>query len=137
MRLQAVRPTDVSTIYRELLDGGGRSGRPLSGRTVDAVHRGLWKAFNDAVTSEQVLESNPVVRAKRPRSSRVELEDLWTPAELGRFLEFAKSHGMAAFFHVAAFTGARRGELLNLTWPMGRSGRRRGGDHRLGVGGRG
>jgi integrase len=52
------------------------------------------------------------------RGGRVELEDLWTPAELGRFLEFAKLHGMSAFFHVAAFTGARRGELLNLTWPM-------------------
>ena len=118
MRLQAVRPSDVSTLYRELLDGGGRDGRPLSTRTVDAVHRVLRKALNDAVTSEQVLESNPVVRAKRPRSARVELEELWTAAQLGRFLEFAKSHRMSAFFHVAAFTGARRGELLNLTWPM-------------------
>ena len=82
------------------------------------MHRVLRKAFNDAVTSEQLLESNPVVRAKRPRSARVELDELWTPAQLGRFLEFAKSHRMLAFFHVAAFTGARRGELLNLTWPM-------------------
>ena len=95
MRLQAVRPNDVSALYRELLDGGGRNGRPLSNRTVDAVHRVLRKALNDAVTSEQVLESNPAVRAKRPRSARVELDELWTPAQLGRFLEFAKSHRMA------------------------------------------
>jgi integrase len=118
LRVQAVRPSDVSTLYRELLNGGGRDGRPLSTRTVNAVHRVLRKALNDAVTSEQVLESNPVVRAKRPRRARVELGELCTPAQLGRFLEFGKSHRMAAFFHVAAFTGARRGELLNLTWPM-------------------
>ena len=118
MRLQAVRPNDVSALYRELLDGGGRNGRPLSSRTVDAVHRVLRKALNDAVTSEQILESNPVVRAKRPRSAHIELDELWTPAQLGRFLEFARSHRLSAFFHVAAFTGARRGELLNLTWPM-------------------
>ena len=32
------------------------------------------------------------------------------------FLETARQHRLFAFFHVAAYTGARRGELLNLRW---------------------
>ena len=116
VRMQAVRPSDLSTLYRGLLDGGGRGGRPLSRGTVDAVHAVLRKAFNDAVTSEQVLESSPVVRAKRPRATKGERGEVWSPADLARFLSFAQSHRLYAFFYVAAFTGARRGELLNLSW---------------------
>src|SRR5512133_1918234 len=115
MKLQSVRPMHISSLYRELLDGGGRNGRPLSRRTIDAVHRVLRKAFNDAVVSDQVLESNPVVRLKRPKGSAGEVGLIWTPAELGRFLDHAKSHRLYAFFHVAAFTGARR-QLLTLCW---------------------
>ncbi|MDD6792036.1 MULTISPECIES: tyrosine-type recombinase/integrase [Thermobifida] len=42
---------------------------------------------------------------------------MWTPAQLKVFLEeAARSHRLWAFFHVAAYTGARRGELLWLRW---------------------
>ena len=116
MRMQAVRPSHLSGLYRQLLDGGGRSGRPLSRSTVDSVHAVLRKAFNDAMLSEQIIETNPVLRAKRPRTTRAEVDPIWGPAELARFLEHAKSHRLFAFFHLAAFTGARRGELLNLSW---------------------
>jgi integrase len=65
---------------------------------------------------EQIIESNPVLRAKRPRKDPVEVSPVWGPAELRRFLDQAKNHRLFAFFHLAAFTGARRGELLNLAW---------------------
>lgn len=116
LRMQAVRPVHVSGLYRELLDGGGRNGRPLSRSTIDAVHRVLRKAFNDAMNSEQVIDSNPVLRAKRPRKVAAEVDEVWGPAELRRFLDHAGSHRLFAFFHLAAYTGARRGELLNLAW---------------------
>jgi integrase len=38
-------------------------------------------------------------------------------AQLRAFLDTAAHHRLGAFFHVAAYTGARRGELLNLRWP--------------------
>jgi integrase len=57
-----------------------------------------------------------VLRAKRPRKDPVEVSPVWGPAELRRFLDQAKNHRLFAFFHLAAFTGARRGELLNLAW---------------------
>ena len=67
MRLQAVRPTTLSGLYRDLLVHGGKEGRPLSRATVDYVHAILRKACNDAVRSEQLLVTNPAERAKRPR----------------------------------------------------------------------
>ena len=103
---------------------------------MDAVHAVLRKAFNDAMLSEQIIEANPALRAKRPRSERVERDEVWGPAELARFLDHARAHRLFAFFHLAAFTGARRGELLNLTWSdvdlKGRIDRH----HRFGLGGR-
>ena len=41
---------------------------------------------------------------------------MWTIAQLRAFLVTARQHRLFAFFHVAAYTGARRGELLNLRW---------------------
>ncbi len=63
-RLQAVSASTLSGLYREMLDGGGRGGRPLSTRTVEFTHAVLRKALNDAVHVDQLIPSNPAVRAK-------------------------------------------------------------------------
>ncbi|HCU92264.1 MAG TPA: hypothetical protein DHU96_05810, partial [Actinobacteria bacterium] len=67
LRLQAITPARITKLYRDLLTGGGRKGAGLSPRTVAYVHAVLRKAFRDAVVVEQLLPSNPVERAKRPR----------------------------------------------------------------------
>ena len=41
---------------------------------------------------------------------------MWTPAQLRAFLDTAGQHRLFAFYRLAAYTGARRGELLNLRW---------------------
>jgi integrase len=117
MRLQNVRPAAIGKLYRDLLDGGGRNGRPLSPSTVEHVHRTLRKAFGDAVEIEGVLPTNPVVKAKRPRMRSAEPSQLWTTAELRTFLGVAGQHRLGAYYWLAAYTGARRGELLHLRWP--------------------
>lgn len=66
MRLRAVRPADLSALYRQLLDSGGRGGTPLSQRTVEYVHAILRMAFAAPMPADQVLTSNPAERAKRP-----------------------------------------------------------------------
>ena len=116
MRLQAVRPATLSRMYRDLLEGGGHGGRPLSPRTVEMVHRMLSKAFRDAVRVEQLIPSSPVERATRPRVRSAEPKVVWSPAELRAFLTVAARHRLGAFYHLAAYTGARRGELLHLRW---------------------
>ncbi|WP_449060817.1 tyrosine-type recombinase/integrase [Planomonospora algeriensis] len=116
LRLQALRPATLTKFYRELLAGGGRKGRPLSPNTVKHVHTVLRKALGDAVTVDEILPSNPAARAKLPRVHAVEAGLVWTPAQLRGFLDVAGEHRLSAFFRLAAYTGARRGELLNLRW---------------------
>lgn len=43
--------------------------------------------------------------------------DIWTADELRRFLDLMSEHRLFAFYRLAAYSGARRGELLNLRWP--------------------
>ncbi len=118
LRLQALRASTLTRLYADLLERGGRDGKPLSRRTVDYTHAVLRKALNDAVTVDQLLTSNPALRAKRPKGQpAVKRSDVWSAAELQRFLDIAAGHRLSAFYWLAAYTGARRGELLHLRWP--------------------
>jgi len=83
---------------------------------VTHLHAVLRKAFRDAVIVDELISSNPVERAKRPRAQAPESGTVWTVAQLRAFLNTARQHRLFAFFHIAAYTGARRGELLNLQW---------------------
>jgi integrase len=80
------------------------------------LHAILRKAFLDAVIIDGLIGSNPVERAKRPRVPAREPGTVWTIAQLQAFLATARQHRLFAFFHLAAYTGGRRGELLNLRW---------------------
>jgi integrase len=64
--IQAVRPSTITKLYRDLLTSGGRDGQPLAVATVTHLHTVLRKAFRDAVIVEELIGSNPVERAKRP-----------------------------------------------------------------------
>ena len=114
--IQAVRPSTITKLYRDLLTSGGRDGQPLAVATVTHLHAVLRKAFHDAVIVDELIGSNPVERAKRPRVQAQEPGTVWSVAQLRAFLATARQHRLFAFFHVAAYTGARRGELLNLRW---------------------
>jgi integrase len=41
---------------------------------------------------------------------------VWTPRQLGRFLDEAEGHRLYALFHLIAFRGLRRGEAVGLDW---------------------
>jgi integrase len=117
MPIQAVRPSTITRLYRDLLTSGGRDSRPLAVPTVTHhLHAVLRKAFRDAVIVDGLIAINPVERAKRPRVQAQEPGTVWTVAQLRAFLNTARQHRLFVFFHLAAYTGARRGELLNLQW---------------------
>ncbi len=90
--------------------------RPLSVWTVSHVHRTLRKALADAVHVDQLLAANPAARSKRPRDPGAEPTRVWTADQLDTFLAVARSHRLYGFYRLAAYTGARRGELLYLRW---------------------
>jgi integrase len=116
MRLQGLRPAIVSKLYRDISDHGGKGGRPLSAWTISHVHRTLRKALADAVDIDQVLSANPAARSKRPKVAETERLQIWNTEQLHRFLTVAASHRLYAFYRLAAYSGARRGELLYLRW---------------------
>ncbi len=116
LRLQALSPARITKLYRDLATSGGRNAAGLSPRTIEYVHAVLRKALRDAVAVDQILPSNPVERAKRPRKAPSEPGQVWTPGQLRAFLDTARQHRLFAFYRLAAYTGARRGELLNLRW---------------------
>jgi hypothetical protein len=66
--IQAIRPSTITKLYRDLLTSGGRDGQPLAVATVTHLHAVLRKAFHDAVVVDELIGSNPVERAKRPRT---------------------------------------------------------------------
>ena len=105
----------LTELYQELLAHGGRGRAQLSPMTVHHVHRILCKALNDAVRVDRMLYTNPAAQATRPRR-QVKGRQLWTLEELREFLDVAATHRLGSFYRLSAYTGARRGELLNLTW---------------------
>ena len=107
--IQAVRPSTITKLYRDLLTSGGQDGQPLAVATVTHLHAVLRKAFRDAVIVDELIGSNPIERAKRPRAQTQEPGTVWTIAQLRTFLATAQLHRLFAFFHVAAHTGPRRG----------------------------
>ncbi len=118
VRVQDLRPATLSKLYRHLLNHGGHNGAPLSARTVEYVHAVIRKALNDAVYTDQLLATNPAIRAKRPKSlTGVPTWDGWASSQLRAFLAFAEGHRLFALFRLAAYSGARRGELLDVRWP--------------------
>ena len=98
MRPQALRPTVISKLYRDLAEHGGHDDGPLSAWTVAHIHRTLRKALADAVHVEQLLATNPAERSKRPRDRGREPTRVWTTGQLDAFLTAAQAHRPYAFY---------------------------------------
>lgn len=113
--------------YAEMLAGGRRqwhrghgtelTGKPLSRRSVQVIHKTVRAAFQLAVDKGQLVR-NPArlvtVASDRERPERPH----WTAAEVGRFLDFMGTRAdlPAGMVEVMADTGARVGEVTGLHW---------------------
>jgi len=111
-----------------------RYAEPLTPGTLQRVRATLRRALNVAVR-EHMLASNPALgpvlpgsRRSRPMvwsSTRVAAwrqtgwraaVAVWTPQQLGEFLDGVDGDPLYALWHLAALTGLRRGELIGLRW---------------------
>jgi integrase len=113
-RLQRLAPSHLNQLYADLLAAGGRDGRPLSARTVQAVHMTVRKAIGDAARWGLVVR-NVATLASPPRPRRAEMHT-WTAEQLRAFLEHVAGERLYAAWLLAASTGMRRGEVLGLRW---------------------
>lgn len=121
VRLRDLRPSHVYALL-EVVAGtrddvhGQRPARPRSAATVHRVRATLRTALGAAVR-ERRLSWNPARDLDMPRETREQVTP-WTPAETGAFLDALTEQGerLAPLFHVAAYLGLRRGEVLGLRW---------------------
>jgi integrase len=126
--LASLTSAKLDALYRELEtsgrhnDKGERTGEPLSLRTVRNVASILGAALKAAASAEPpLLARNPAAKAKPPTAKEAQAAapemSPWTADQLRCFLAWARDHSSAyAAWHLLAYTGMRRGELLALRW---------------------
>lgn len=120
--LSKLRPAHLSDLYARLLESGRilRKKDPkaplvgLAPKTVRHVHTLLHAALSWALKM-QLVGRNVADAVEAPRAAPSPARAL-APEEIGRLLEQADRTPLGPFVRVALFTGARRGELLALTW---------------------
>lgn len=121
VRLQDLKPLQLSTMYADLLASGGRYGKPLSAGTVTRLHAVVHKLLSDAVR-QGLLVANPAARAKVPAAG-VQAEDedfapfsIWDADQIRQFLTAAQEHRLFPLWRLLVVTYCRRGEALAPTW---------------------
>ena len=110
-KLHLLKPSDLDSLYRSL------TARGLSAASVRMVHAVASSALNQAVRWEWIKE-NVADKATPPvvRKAKVTIPE---PEQVIALIEAArrsKNPELALFLHLAAVTGARRGELIALRW---------------------
>ena len=108
-------------LWPRLLDDGRVDGNGgLSPRTVGylhfIVHRALEDAYQWTFIDNNPARAKPRLDKKNAGTRGVRHLPLWTPRQLGRFLDHTRTHRLAAAWRLAATAGLRRGEILGLSW---------------------
>lgn len=110
--LADLRPHHLDPMYAHLLVDTGAQFRSVA--TVHRVHATLRSALNTAV-KRRLIPWNPALHIELP-PPRKPATGVWTPEQLGAFLDHINEDRLYAFFHVIALLGLRRGEALGLRW---------------------
>ena len=107
---------EIDRVYALLRRRGGMQGQPLAAGTLARIHVVLRAALAQAQRWGWIWD-NPAERAHRIVTPSPELSPP-TPEELRILLKYLDEHDSAlhAFVTLAAFTGARRVQLLGLRW---------------------
>ena len=110
LKLTKLAPGHLRGLYREKLEVG------LSARTVNYVHRTLFKALKQA-TADGLVPRNVAGLVKAPRPIKKEINPL-NRAQAKALFEAASETGdrLEAIYVVAVHCGLRQGELLGLKW---------------------
>jgi integrase len=108
IRLVDLRPEHVQRHYTTMIDKG------LAARTIRYDHIVIHGALRMAV-KWQLVPRNVADAVEIPKPKHSEMQ-IWDSDEITKFLEAAKTTPYYALFYAALYTGARRSELLGLSW---------------------
>jgi len=111
-----VTPVMIDATYVTLRRCGGVGGRPLASGTLARIHVVVRAAFSQAMRWGWIWD-NPAERAHRIVATTAELRPP-TPDELRTLLDHVADRDTQLYvlLVLAAFTGARRAQLLGLRW---------------------
>lgn len=117
--LRNVTAADVRRVLSTMTRPDPDTGKVRKPATIARVRATLTSAFRTAVLDE-LIARNPATGVPLPEQPH-DLEapqtiQVWTPQQIGAFLATVGADPLFALLHVAAHTGARRGEILGLTW---------------------
>lgn len=108
-RLQQLQSTDIDNLYLGL---GGK----IAPRTARSVHTTFGACLGAAVRSGK-LKNNPMARImKTPAAGESDHGIALDDAELRKLVQGFRGSSLFVLVNVAAFTGARRNEILALRW---------------------
>ena len=88
--------------------------RPISPATMHRIHATLVNALSNAVR-RGLIAANPAQLVELPRTPYPRLQ-VWSAAQLSRFLAAAATDRLQPLFLLLALTGLRRGEAIGLRW---------------------
>jgi integrase len=107
-RLQSIKATEVDALYRRL-------GDVLAPRTVHHIHTILNACFKAAVRKGLAV-LNPVALAEAPSPGDHDAATTLDQDQLTALVDGFRGTALFTIVAVAAYTGARRGEILALRW---------------------
>ena len=108
-KLSELRVAHVRTWHTRLRESG------VGQRTLKLAHILLQAALEEAELQE-LIPSNAARKAKPEAPKAPPPRKLWTPQEVRRFLEVARSDTLFPMWYLALAAGLRRGELAGLRW---------------------
>jgi len=113
IRIDKITPLDIQRFVRSLIADG------LAPETVKSNVRLVSVILNYAV-KKRILTYNPCITVDYPMTKEKK-RDFYTIEEVKELLELLRNEDeenkpFAVFFTLAAYTGARRGELIGLEW---------------------
>jgi integrase len=112
--LSKVTTLQLQRVYNQLLKAGKKDGTALAIKTVRNIHGTVHVAFETAI-AWGLLKTNPASRCKLPPTPKREAVALDFSAAR-KLLESTSGHWLGDFLALDTACGARRGELLVLTW---------------------
>jgi len=107
LRLGGLRAEHVDHFLHELLAGG-----QVGSSTVRRIHATLRAALNGAVR-RRLIPYNPALQVELPAERRTP-SSVWTPVQVGHFLDSVRSDRLSALWQLVVMTGLRRGEVVGL-----------------------
>ncbi len=115
VKLSALSPVHIQKLYNKLgSEISGKTGKPLSAKSIRNIHGILSKCLNVAV-DQGLIKSNPCDRVTVPKVVKAQIEPL-TEEEQKAFLKAIQSHRYNVLFTTMLFTGMRISEAIGLTW---------------------